>query len=183
MPVATWWRGDPLPALPSLLGLTTSAITDPSEATALTGLPTAEVARRWADGNVLYGALLDGEPAGYGWLAREAGRIDELQLAWRIPPREVYLWDFVTQPRFRGHGVYPLLLQAIITAEPETDRFWIGYEEHNAASARGIAKAGFRIVGDLVVGSGRVEAIALTDHGPRGGALAALFPTLPTHYA
>ncbi|MCC7370787.1 MAG: GNAT family N-acetyltransferase [Chloroflexi bacterium] len=179
MPVATWWRGDPLPALPGLPGLTTRPVADPAEAGTLTGLPPAEVARRWADGNTLHGAFLHEQAAGYGWLARTAGRIDELWLAWSIPPGEAYLWDFVTRPEARGRGVYPLLLQAMLATEASISRFWIGYEGHNRASARGIEKAGFQVVGDLAVHAGRLEGVTLADGGPRGAAFARLFPTLP----
>ena len=49
-------------------------------------------------------------------------------------------------PPWRGHDVYPALLQAILVDE-EATRFWIGHDRENAASARGMAKAGFREVG------------------------------------
>ena len=52
----------------------------------------------------------------------------------------------MTLPPWRGHDVYPALLQAILVEE-EATRFWIGHDRDNEASARGIAKAGFREVG------------------------------------
>jgi hypothetical protein len=50
----------------------------------------------------------------------------------------------VTLAAYRGHGIYPRLLQAIVRAESaEADRFWIGYAPENHASGAGMRKAGF----------------------------------------
>jgi hypothetical protein len=57
------------------------------------------------------------------------------------------LWDFQTLPPWRGRGIYPRLLQAIIADDMEAERFWVGHDLDNISSARGIAKAGFRQVG------------------------------------
>ena len=179
MPVATWWRGDPLPALPPIPRLTVRRVTRWDEARQITGLTEVRVVARFQDGNSLYAAFLDSEPAGYGWLARQAGRIDELALTFEVRHGEAYLWDFVTLPSFRGRGVYPHLLQAILRAE-DRSRFWIGYEGHNLASARGIEKAGFQVVGDLAIeaatsGLLTVTGVTLTDgSGERGRAFADL---------
>jgi GNAT superfamily N-acetyltransferase len=180
MPVATWWRGDPSPVLLPTPGLTVRRVTRWDEARAVTDLTEDRVVRRFQDGNSLYAAFLNGQPAGYGWLARETGRIDELHLAFTLPSPDVYLWDFVTLPAFRGRGVYPHLLQAILRADDGVDRFWIGYEGQNRASARGIEKAGFRVVGDLVVEGAAPEHLTVTgvtltdDAGERGQAFADL---------
>ena len=126
MPFASWWRGDPLPGLPQTPGLTVRRVTRWDEARQVTGLTENRVVARYADGNALYAAFLHEQPAGYGWLARQTGRIDELRLVFELPRMELYLWDFVTVPAFRGRGVYPQLLQAIIHAEDGISRFWIG---------------------------------------------------------
>jgi GNAT superfamily N-acetyltransferase len=182
MPFASWWRGDPLPALPQTPGLTVRRVTRWDEAQQVTGLTEDRVVARYEDGNALYAAFLDEQPAGYGWLARQTGRIDELRLVFELPHAELYLWDFVTLPAFRGRGVYPQLLQAIIRAEDGISRFWIGYEGRNLASARGIEKAGFRVVGDLVVRDGQLTGLTVSDPGERGQAFAALMglPVLAT---
>ncbi|MGH9176090.1 MAG: GNAT family N-acetyltransferase, partial [Vicinamibacterales bacterium] len=59
------------------------------------------------------------------------------------------LWGFVTVPAWRGQGIYSALLQAILCGEA-ADRFWIGHDIGNTASARGILKAGFTSVGAAV---------------------------------
>ena len=175
MPFASWWRGDPLPELPPIPEFSARRVTRWAEAQQVTGLTEDRVVARYEDGNALYAAFLAGRPAGYGWLARQVGRIDELRLVFALPPGNAYLWDFVTLPEYRGRGVYPRLLQAIIRQEEGISRFWIGYEGHNLASGRGIGKAGFRVIGDLVVRAGQVTALTLMDRGERGQAVTDIF--------
>jgi GNAT superfamily N-acetyltransferase len=184
MPFATWWRGDPLPALPDLPGFAARRETDRALIGRLTGLLNRTIAARLGSENELFVGLLDGEPAGYGWLALRRGGIDELDFSFELPDGNAYLWDFVTLPEFRGRGVYPHLLQTIVAQTPDVERFWIGYEAHNLASERGIAKAGFRVVGDLAVDGGRVSGFVVDEAGvdepgPRAEAARALFHPKP----
>lgn len=175
MPFATWWRGDPLPAVPDLPGFAARRETDHDLIGRLTGLLNKTIAARLGSENDLFVGLLDGEPAGYGWLAHRCGGIDELDFSFGLPDGDAYLWDFVTLPVFRGRGVYPHLLQAIVAQTSGVERFWIGYETRNLASERGIAKAGFHIVGDLDVTAGRVSGFTVDVPGPRAEAARALF--------
>ena len=176
MPFAAWWRGDPLPALPPLPEFTVEWAPDSALVERLTGLPRAEVQRRHANGNQAVAALLADEPAGYGWVARERGAIAELDFAFALPPGNRYLWDFATLAQYRGRGVYPHLLQAILRQESASgaERIWIGYEAGNGASARGIAKAGFAEVGDLVTEDARVTGLVLYGAGERARAFRAI---------
>lgn len=100
-------------------------------------------------------ALLDREPVAYRWAALREGPHRANCCSGSPYPGDAYLWDFETLRRWRGRGVYPHLLQGILSLLGSIDRFWIGYEEANAASARGIEKAGFGIVGDLEISEGR----------------------------
>jgi len=76
--------------------------------------------------------------------------VNELRLRFAIPAGERYLWNFVTLPSHRGLGIYPRLLNAIVSAEStESDRFWIAYAPENRASGSGIRKAGFVTVAEL----------------------------------
>ena len=93
-------------------------------------------------------------PVGWGWVAAREAEIPELGITFALLPGDRYLWDFTTLPAWRGHDVYPALLQAILVAE-EATRFWIGHDRDNAASARGMAKAGFREVGTAHRRAGR----------------------------
>ena len=81
-----------------------------------------------------------------------------MNLAFSVPIGNRYLWDFATLPSWRGCGIYPALLRAILEDErPQAARFWIGHADSNHASGRGIAKAGFQRLGSLAASSsGRV---------------------------
>jgi GNAT superfamily N-acetyltransferase len=136
----------------------------------ITGLAEDRLLARYRQRHHLYVAFLADEPAGYGWAAKQAGAIDELDFRFAVPPGNCYLWDFVTLPAWRGRGVYPRLLQAILKQERDVDRFWIGYEASNVASGRGIARAGFGVVGDLIVADGRVTGFLISEPGERARA-------------
>jgi RimJ/RimL family protein N-acetyltransferase len=75
--------------------------------------------------------------------------IGELGIDAALPPGNRYLWGFVTAPDWRGRGIYPRLLQAILAGDSDGDRFWIGHEPGNDASARGIHRAGFSPIGEV----------------------------------
>lgn len=118
----------------------------------------AEVmASRFAGGHTAWVASIDGEPAAWGWMATRTADIGEMGLTFDIPPRERYLWNFVTLPAFRGRGIYPRLLDAIVRSEStRADRFWIAFAPENRASENGIRRAGFEPVAELSFdGSGR----------------------------
>ena len=82
-------------------------------------LDTAEIQRRFDEDNLCYVAYLKGVPVGYGWVAAKVARIIEVGLSWKLSPQDRHLWDFVTLPAYRGLGVYPHLLQAILQAESQ----------------------------------------------------------------
>ncbi len=148
-PLYTWWRGDPLPALLVLSGLSVELARELDLLAGLTGLPAGEVQARVEAGNRPYLARLDGVPVAYGWVATRRASIGALGIAFSVLPGNRYLWDFVTLPRWRGRGIYPRLLQAILKREGQAGRFWIGHDAPNIASARGILKAGFTSVGEI----------------------------------
>lgn len=160
-----WWRGDPLPALPRLDGLVVEWVEDARLIAAIARLSEDEAHRRLAAGNRAYVARMHGLAVASGWSATRAVEIGELSLAFALPPGDHYLWAFATTPDWRGRGVYPRLLQAILRAEmDEAVRFWIGHEPGNIASARGIVKAGFTRAGDLfILADG---SLALASAGP-----------------
>ena len=182
MPFATWWRSDPLPELPPLPSFSARRVTRWDEAQRITGLTEHRVILRYQGGHRPYAALLADEPVAYGWAAKQTGGIDELDFTFTVPRGNCYLWDFVTLPAWRGRGIYPQLLQAILRAEDDVERFWIGYEARNEASARGITKAGFRVLGDLDVANGRVTAFLAFEDGERARAAGELFD-LPLRHA
>jgi len=170
----TWWRGDPLPGLPRVPGLVIEPATDLAALAAVAGHSPAVLQTRMAEGHTPYLAWLDGTPVASGWLATREAAIGELGLAFALPPGNRYLWDFVTLPPWRGRGIYPRILQDMLRRETSAQRFWVGHDLDNVASARGILKAGFVAVGE--VGRQRGGGLGLVPRGQveRGAAAAAL---------
>jgi hypothetical protein len=163
----TWWQGDALPALAPLAGLTVAPWLDDEAMIALaTGLAAAEVAARHQQGHRAYRASVAGAFAGYGWSTSAVVVIRELRLRFTLPADHRYIWNCATEPKWRGHGVYPRLLQAVVRAEmPATTRFWIGHAPGNLASARGMLTAGFQPVVDFeVLADGGVSLSATGSH-------------------
>jgi len=180
MALWTWWTGDALPALAPTEGFAADGSSDVGALAALTGLDPDGVVARLDAGNRCHVAWLGGEPVGYGWVADAGAAIGELDLAFRLEAHDRYLWDFVTLPAFRGRGLYPHLLQAILRAE-QGSRCWIINAPENVASARGIAKAGFAEVGSLAFVRGGGVGIAATGAAARATAGAAVLgvPLVP----
>jgi ribosomal protein S18 acetylase RimI-like enzyme len=172
MPLLTWWRSDPLPALPARPDLAVAAEPNDRRLAALAQLPHAAVRERLAAGHQPYMARVGAEPVAYGWVARQAAWVGELQHHVIIPAGHRYLWDFATLPAWRGQGIYPHLLQAILVRE-QAERFWIMHAPENNASGRGIQKAGFQLVGTvsfLTDGRAGLAASAATDRALEGAA-------------
>lgn len=150
MPIAYRDRSAPQPAIPPLPGMTVRREWDAEVMAKLQQRTEAEIEARYAAGNRAYVAEVDGIPAAWGWVASDGARIGELGTSFKIPARERYLWNFVTLAAFRGRGIYPRLINAIVEEESvDGERFWIAYAPENHASGAGIMKAGFELVADL----------------------------------
>ncbi len=145
-PWYAWWPGDPLPALPALPDFAAAPTADDHALAALSGSDDVTLEGRRRADNQPYLATLNGTPVAYGWSASATVEIGELGLTFALPPGDRYLWDFATLPAWRGRGIYPHLLQAILRHGTASQaRHWIGHEPDNLASTRGILKAGFRL--------------------------------------
>jgi GNAT superfamily N-acetyltransferase len=174
MALWTWWPGDPLPALTPIDHLEVSVVSDAATLAPLTALDTATVQARLDDGNQSYHAWLAAVPVAYGWVATASASIGELDVDFRLAA-DRYLWDFVTLPSWRGRGVYPHLLQAILEREGAAERrCWIINAPENVASARGIEKAGFQRAGDLAFTADRRPALLSASQPERARPGAAL---------
>ncbi len=143
----TWWQGDPLPTLRAVDGLTVERTEDTQFVDVMTDSDLASIRERIGQGQSPWVARIGDQPVGWGWVATHEASIGELQIRLAIPPRNSYLWDFVTLPAWRGLGVYPHLLQAVLKHHTDVDRFWLGHDTPNVASARGIVRAGFQVIG------------------------------------
>jgi GNAT superfamily N-acetyltransferase len=172
MALAAFWKGDPLPTLAPLPGFRAAQSDDVSLISHLAALEPAEVRRRLDTGHQVYVGYLNDVPTAYGWVADVGAEIGELGVSFVLPTGDRYLWDFATLPDWRGRGIYPLLLQAIIASEGDAQRLWIIHAPENVPSCKGITRAGFVPVGELSFradgGTGFVP--YLTDARPRVGA-------------
>jgi hypothetical protein len=172
MAIATWWRGDTRPDLTPLANLEVSNTTDITTISSVNELSPSEVRRRIAAGNQPYVAFLNGVPAAYGWVASERVDIGELGIDSALPAGDRYLWDFGTVPNFRGLGIYPRLLDAILSSEAErAERFWIIHAPENAPSGVGMSRAGFESIAELSFTAD--SGVALRPMGDSGRVLAA----------
>jgi ribosomal protein S18 acetylase RimI-like enzyme len=150
MPFATRHRDDPRPDLTPLPALEVHHVWDASFMAALQDRQLADIERRIDGGNRAYVAWLNETAAAWGWVATRSADIGELGTTFTLPARERYLWNFVTLPAFRGLGIYPRLLEAIIEAESsDAERFWIAYAPENHASGVGIIRAGFSMQAEM----------------------------------
>jgi GNAT superfamily N-acetyltransferase len=142
----SWWSGDALPVCESVPGLTVEESKHVELLSHLMGFPEAAMREQLWLGHRAYLARLGTLPVAVGWSA--TGEIDVLggRVTLRVPPHNRYLYGFVTHPDWRGRGIYPHLLQAILRTE-EQERFWIIHLLENTSSQRGIHKAGFREAG------------------------------------
>jgi hypothetical protein len=141
-----WWRGDPLPRLRPDPGYTIEIVDETGPVPALASTNAAP--QLLGQHHRLYLARTGDDIIGHGWCATRTASIGELGVELVLPARNRYLWGFVTRPEWRGRGVYPGLLQAMLHDE-DADRFWIGHDAGNDASARGIIKAGFSPLGPV----------------------------------
>ena len=174
----SWWRGDRVPYLEPLAGVTIEAAPADATLAEVNRITVAEVFRRVRGGHRPYVARVDGHLAAYGWVATREASFGDGRVRFDVPAPYRYLWDFATLPAWRGRGIYPRLLQAILREEaPEGERFWILHEWFNTASQRGIARAGFQAAATLYFlddgGMGLVP-IESSERAPDGAALLGL---------
>jgi GNAT superfamily N-acetyltransferase len=160
-------RDDPMPVLPSTHSLSVRREESAEIMATLQERSAGELWRRFDDGHRAYVASMDGELTAWGWVATRTASIGELGATFSMPESDRYLWNFVTRPSYRGLGIYPRLLEAIVRAESaEAERFWIAYAPENHASGNGIAKAGFHAVAEMSFDAdGRPAVRALTAGG------------------
>jgi hypothetical protein len=171
----SWWHADPSTHLADLPGFDVEIAADYQLIADLARLDLAEVLGRVRAGHRPYLAHLGSLPVAYGWSAARRASIGELGLEFAVPAGNRYLWDFATLASWRGMGIYPRLLHAIVGRESlAATRFWIGHVEDNYASMRGIIKAGFGAAGATERRDGRQLLFAAEGPAARAQACAGL---------
>ncbi len=125
----------------------------PELARVMEGATPAEILGRFERGRRCYVARVDGKVAAYGWVSFDEEFVGELRLRLRLEPGEAYIWDCATVPEFRRLRLYSALLSYILS-DLRFGHFkwaWIGANLDNEPSQRGIARAGFHHIANLVV--------------------------------
>ncbi|MCI0550318.1 MAG: GNAT family N-acetyltransferase [Anaerolineae bacterium] len=122
-------------------------------ASVMSAINSAEMVKRFETGRRCYVAKVDNKITTYGWVSFNEEFIGELNLRLRLLPGEAYIWDCATLPSFQRNHLYSALLTYILMdlSTGQLQRVWIGADLDNVASQRGIARAGFQYVADLVV--------------------------------
>ncbi|HZR40677.1 MAG TPA: GNAT family N-acetyltransferase [Ktedonobacteraceae bacterium] len=144
----SWCRGDALPICESVSGLTVEESKHVELLSHLMGIPEAALREQLGLGHRAYLTRLETLPVAVGWSATGEVAMFGGRVTLHVPPNNRYLYGFVTHPAWRGRGIYPHLLQAILRTE-EQEHFWIIHLIENTSSQRGIHKAGFRVAGRL----------------------------------
>ena len=144
----SWCRGEALPIVSSVPGLTVEESTHVELLSQLMNIPEADLREQLWLGHRAYLAHVGTLPAAVGWSATGEVALLGGRVTLHVPPHHRYLYGFVTHPDWRGRGIYPHLLQAILRTE-EQEYFWIMHLRENTASRRGIHKAGFQLAGRL----------------------------------
>jgi ribosomal protein S18 acetylase RimI-like enzyme len=113
----------------------------------------AEFNQRFERGCQCYGAWVENRLTAFGWVSVEDEHIGELNLRVKLLPGEVYIWDCETASDYRSRGLYSALLIHLLNELRAQNicRAWIGADLDNVASQKGIARAGFHHVADLVI--------------------------------
>ncbi len=148
-PWYAWWPGDRSPTLDPWPEFNAAPADDDAALGELIGARVADIRAWQRGGNQPYLARVAGEVVACGWSATRTLSIGELGLVQPLPAGDRYLWGFVTAEGWRGQGIYPRLIAAIIGQEGVAHRYWIGHEPGHSSSSRGILKAGFRQVGEI----------------------------------
>lgn len=107
------------------------------------GEPDGLVAPRLAHGDELFGWAAGTRIVSFGWVTARGRAVGPFSLT--EAPGRVFLFNFHTLPEYRGRGLYAALLVAMrsVLSNETASEFVIDVDIGNAASRRGIEKAGF----------------------------------------
>lgn len=147
---------EPAPSVPPLIAAAFRQVGPeclPALADAVGAGADAEIMKRFSTGRRCYTAWVGSQLAAYGWVSFQEEYIGELNLWIHLQRGEAYIWDCVTLPAFRSQHLYSALLSymlAELRMEP-LHRVWIGANLDNQPSQKGIARAGFQAVADMVI--------------------------------
>ncbi len=105
------------------------------------------VKARFEQGEVCGVAWSNSAVVSYCWLAFKQAEVGEINRYIKLREKELYLYDAFTLPDYRGRGLFPALLTAILghARSQGYSRALIFSNSKNRPSLRGIEKAGFSL--------------------------------------
>lgn len=118
------------------------------KAEGLTSLVGKEIVNtRFNRGEICGVARLNSEVVSYCWVAFQQAEVGEINRTIKLRNNELYLYDAFTLPDYRGRGLFPALLTAILgfAKSQGYSRALIFSLRENRPSVRGIEKAGFSL--------------------------------------
>ncbi len=103
-------------------------------------------------GGSCYLASSEGTAVGFGWLNKEEHTLDGLGWHEELSPGTELIHSCGVDPAFRGQGVYPALLTAMVQERLENGvrEVLAEVDARNTKSIRGLDKVGFRPVRTIV---------------------------------
>ena len=111
------------------------------------------VDRRFGRGEMCFVAIHKGYIVSYIWGSQGKVGVEEISLAVKTAPGEIYLYDAFTLEPWRGKNLYPSVLQRALEYGRDLNltRSTIFVEAKNTPSIRGVTKAGFTLFQKLLL--------------------------------
>ncbi|MFC1491199.1 GNAT family N-acetyltransferase [Nitrospinota bacterium] len=108
---------------------------------------------RFERGENCFMAIHQGHVVSYIWGSRGKVGVEEITMAVKTAPTEMYLYDAFTLEPWRGKNLYPSVLQRALEFGRDLDltRSTIFVEARNTPSIRGVTKAGFILFQTLLL--------------------------------
>jgi ribosomal protein S18 acetylase RimI-like enzyme len=118
------------------------------------GLAEPYARQKWARGDTVVLATVDGRAAGIVWCARAAVQVPDIGREVRPLPGECYIHDVYVAPEARGRALAPAMLDFLARELRGRDiyRAWALIERSNTASTRAFEKAAYASVADVIYG-------------------------------
>lgn len=109
----------------------------------------SEALKRFSEGEILYTITKNGVLAHYGWMTRggKTHRFTVVNMSFESPPDSIILYNFYTEPKFRGQGLYQKNLRQMLSdcSEAGCKEVYIGSNQTNIPSRHVIEKTGFSL--------------------------------------
>ncbi|MFH0925720.1 MAG: GNAT family N-acetyltransferase [bacterium] len=107
-----------------------------------------EAKKRFGLGDILYSICDDGILVHYGWMTKGGRRhtLSCINMSFNSPVNSIILYDFYTEPAFRGRGFYKRNLRKMISDgfNLGVKDIYISAEHDNHVSRRAIESVGFK---------------------------------------